>query len=81
MRESEVAVSADSEEIFAVCLETGDAESLIPFKIYRIVPHGEYARVIDEKGKPAVYPSRFFLPLQLPAEITDALTTAYAHIA
>lgn len=81
MRESEVAVSADSEEIFAVCLETGDAESLIPFKIYRIAPRGEYARVIDETGEAAVYPSSFFLPLQLPAEITNALSTAYAHIA
>jgi len=79
MRESKVSFPADAEEIFAVCLETDDAELLVPFKIYRIALRGEYARVIDEHGETAVYPKNFFLPLQLPAETVNALSSAYAH--
>ena len=71
----------DSEEIFAVCLETDDRELLVPFKVYRIKLRGEYVRVIDEQGEAAVYPSNFFLPLQLPSETINALSTAYSHTA
>ena len=84
MRETKVPFSPKSEEneeIFAVCLETDDAELLIPFKIYRIALRGEYARVIDEKSEVAVYPKDFFLPLQLPPETANALSTAYTQIA
>ena len=83
VRETKISVSADSEggeEIFAVCLETDDAELLVPLKIYRIALRGEYARVLDEKGEAAVYPKNFFLPLQLPAETANALSSAYAQI-
>ncbi len=67
----------DSEEIFAVCLETDDSKLLVPFKVYRIALRGEYVRVIDEDGEVAVYPKSFFLPLQLPSETVNALSTAY----
>ena len=79
-RESKVSFPADSEEIFAVCLETDDAERLIPFKIYRVALRGEYARVTNERGETAVYPKDFFLPLPLPTETANALTSAYAHV-
>ncbi len=72
--------SEETEEIFAVCLETDDAELLVPFKIYRVALRGEYARVIDEKGEVAVYPKNFFLPLQLPSETINALSSAFAHV-
>lgn len=70
----------DSSEVFAVCLKTDDSELLIPFKVYRVDLRGEYVRVIDEKGDFAVYPKDFFLPLQLPSETANALSTAYSHI-
>ena len=82
MRETKISSFADSEsgeEIFAVCLETDDAELLVPFKVYRVALRGEYARVIDERGEAAVYPQNFFLPLPLPAETVSALSSAYAH--
>lgn len=72
--------SPDTEEIFAVCLETDDPALLLPFKVYRIALRGKYARVIDEKGETAVYPKHFFLPLQLPAETADALDSAYSQV-
>lgn len=70
----------DSQEIFAVCLETDDRELLIPFKIYQIKLRGEYVCVTDEKGESAVYPKNFFLPLQLPPETVNVLSTAYVQV-
>lgn len=82
-RETKMEVLKDSdnnsEEVFAVCLETDNSELLIPFKVYRIKLRGEYVRVIDEKGDVAVYPKSFFLPLQLASEAINTLSTAYAQ--
>ncbi len=69
--------NGNSDEVFAVCFETDDRELLVPFKIYRIKPRGEYVCVIDEQGEAAVYPADFFLTLQLPAETVNALSSAY----
>ncbi len=83
VRETKISIPDEpkkNEEIFAVCLETDDPALLVPFKIYRIALRGEYARVIDERGEPSVYPKNFFLPLQLSPETTNALSFAYAHI-
>ncbi len=71
----------DDSEVFAVCLETDDRELLIPFKVYRIKLRGEYVCVIDEIGESAVYPNSFFLPLQLPPETVNVLSTAYLQTA
>jgi len=82
VRETQVSSSdalEKDEEIFAVCLETDDAELLVPFKIYLIALRGEYAHVIDEHGEPSVYPKNFFLPLPLPPATVNALSSAYAH--
>lgn len=70
-----------SEEIFAVCLETDDVDLLVPLKIYQVSLRGEYVRVIDEKGEPAVYPRGFFLPLQLTQEAVNTLTKIYPQAA
>ena len=73
------AESESSDEIFAVCLKTDDTKLLIPFKVYRINLRGKYACLIDEKGDAAVYSSNFFLPLLLPSETIDTLSSAYSH--
>ncbi len=82
-RESTVEIptnyNPNSEEVFAVYLETDDRELLIPFKVYRIKLRGEYVRVIDEQCEVAIYPSHFFLPLQLPAQTINALSSAYVQ--
>lgn len=82
-RETKVEVpkidSKDTSVVFAVCLKTDDSELLIPFKVYRINLRGKYVRVIDEKGEVAVYPEDFFLPLNLPSETINVLSSAYAH--
>jgi hypothetical protein len=57
----------------AVCVETDDPELLIPRKIYEIEITGDFARVIDEAGEAAVYPARFFIPINLPAEVQEII--------
>lgn len=82
MRETKISITSEQEkeeEIFAVCLETDDAELLVPFKIYLIALRGEYVRVIDEHGEPSVYPQNFFLPLPLPAATVNTLSSAYTN--
>lgn len=82
-RETKIEIPLDlpeTEEIFAICLETDDPGLLLPFKVYRIALRGDYARVIDEKGEVAIYPKNFFLPLQLPAESAKVLNSAYSQV-
>ena len=84
MRETKLEVLSTAvekpENVFAVCLETDDTELLVPLKIYQVSLRGKNVRVIDEKGEVAVYPSEFFLPLQLPREAANTLTKVYAQI-
>jgi hypothetical protein len=60
-------------KVLAVCIETDDAELLVPRKIYEIEVTGEFARVIDEAGEAAVYPAQFFIPVNLPAEVQEII--------
>ncbi|MBA3633960.1 MAG: hypothetical protein H0W58_14300 [Acidobacteria bacterium] len=62
------------EEGYALCVKTDDEKLLIPCKIYqtRYTASG-YVRIIDEEGEAAVYPSNFFLRLDLPNEVEQVL--------
>jgi hypothetical protein len=60
-------------KVLAVCVETDDEALLVPRKIYEIEVTGEFARVTDEAGEAAVYPARFFIPLNLPAEVRQVI--------
>lgn len=83
VRETKVKIPnnlGDNQDVFAICLETDDSELLIPFKVYRVQLRGKYVRVIDELGESAVYPSSFFLPLQLSPEAIIALSSAYLQV-
>lgn len=61
---------------YAICIETDDPELLIPHKIYNVTFfEDDLIGVIDEEGEKAVYPSNFFIPINLPIEITQALET------
>jgi hypothetical protein len=64
---------------FAVCIKNeGNEESLELRKIYEILedPTAEkrnYVRVIDEEGEDYLYPKAWFLPLDLPHTVEEAL--------
>ncbi len=69
---------------FAVCVANAGAEDLQLRKVYRVMSdesasrHG-MIRVVDDSGEDYLYPSDFFVPLQLPRSLEarlDALVMA-----
>ena len=56
---------------FVLCIENRGAEDLDVRKVYRVLPDRGaaatgYVRVIDESGEDYLYPSRFFVPVEVP---------------
>ena len=69
----------NSKKIFVVCIKNeGYAASLELRKIYEVIPDERAAdhqmiRVVDESGEDYLYPSDFFIPIDLPKPIERAL--------
>lgn len=67
---------------FAVCIQNTEYPvSLALRKIYQIVPDADAARqrltrVIDESGEDYLYPSDYFLAVDLPQAVKEALLHA-----
>ena len=66
---------------FAVCIQSDDTDLLTPRMIYQILPDesaakSNYVRVIDNEGEDYLYPSEYFMFLDLPQEIQRALSEA-----
>lgn len=67
---------------FAICIDNTDYEaSLIPRKIYRIIPDEEAARddmirIVDESGEDYLYHTSHFIVVGFPIEVEQALATA-----
>ena len=67
---------------FAVCVDNkGYEASLIPRKIYEIVPderaeQDDFVRIIDESGEDYLYHVSHFAFLELPEEVERALVAA-----
>jgi hypothetical protein len=72
---------SEHEKQFAVCIRNdGYAESLEVRKIYEVLDDAVAAshdmlRVIDEEGEDYLYPRGWFLPIELPQNIAEALET------
>ncbi|MEJ7819300.1 MAG: hypothetical protein WKF44_03250 [Rubrobacteraceae bacterium] len=50
-------------------------------KIYKVIPDAtateqDLLRVVDESGEDYLYPKHYFIPIELPQEIEEALLTA-----
>jgi hypothetical protein len=64
---------------YVLCIDnSGYPESLEVRKIYALLPDKkasacDYLRVIDETGEDYLYPNKYFVPLNLSAEVIDAL--------
>ena len=70
------------EHRFAICVENdGYAASLELWKVYRILAdekaeqHG-MIRVVDESGEDYLYSEGSFVPINLPAQVADAILAA-----
>ena len=64
----------------AVCIDNGKyyLASLELFKIYRILPDAraaedDHLRVIDESGEDYLYPAEWFVPIDVPEAVEQAL--------
>ncbi len=66
---------------FAVCVKNEDNPASLEIrKIYRIIPDSRAAeeklvRVIDESGEDYLYPSDYFVPIELPPALEEMLET------
>jgi hypothetical protein len=63
---------------FAVCIKSDDADLLTPRMIYQVLPdesaeESDYVRVVDNEGEDYLYPSEYFMLLDLPVELERAL--------
>ena len=69
----------DSEIEFVVCIKNDDyPASLELCKVYRVVFDADAAardliRVIDESGEDYLYPSNYFVPIELPPDALDVV--------
>ncbi|MDT5272091.1 MAG: hypothetical protein QOH49_4277 [Acidobacteriota bacterium] len=67
---------------FAVCVNNSEyPASLELHKIYRVLPDEDAAadgdvRVIDESGEDYLYPSEYFVAVELPQEVQESLLHA-----
>ena len=72
----------NSKKMFVVCIKNeGYAASLELRKIYEVIPDDRAAdhqmiRVVDESGEDYLYPSDFFILIDLPKPIEQALALA-----
>ncbi|NES05180.1 MAG: hypothetical protein F6K22_21570 [Okeania sp. SIO2F4] len=68
---------------FAICIHNKNYPTSLEIrKIYQVIPDTtsskyQMIRVIDESNKDYLYPSNYFIPIELPkaAEITFSMTT------
>jgi hypothetical protein len=70
--------SQKTERKFALCIRNEHSEDLEKRKIYEVIPDDEaskegYLRIVDESGEDYLYPESYFVPLDLPREIQDAI--------
>jgi hypothetical protein len=73
----------DSEhQQFVICIQNGDyPASLEVRKIYRVIPDPaaathRFLRIIDESGEDYLYPENYFIPIDLPSSVREALAAA-----
>jgi hypothetical protein len=70
-----------AEPRFVICIRNEDCEDLEPRKVYRVLPDEAaaadgYIRVIDESGEDYLYPTDYFVPIELPQAAEKALLSA-----
>jgi hypothetical protein len=63
---------------FALCITNRDCEDLEKGKVYQVIDDKEaanegYLRVVDESAEDYLYPSAYFVGLDLPKKARDAL--------
>ena len=63
---------------FVLCIRNDGCDDLDSRKIYQVIPDPDaeaegYIRIIDESGEDYLYPSHFFVAIELPTKAAKAL--------
>jgi hypothetical protein len=71
----------DSSPQFVICIQSDDADLLTPRMIYQVLPDesaakSNYIRVIDNEGEDYLYPAEYFIFVDFPQEVEQALLRA-----
>jgi hypothetical protein len=72
---------------FAICIRNDDADDDLQVgKVYRILPdriaaHASQLRVVDDSGEDYLYPTSYFVFVELPSRVTRALKAAQRRAA
>jgi hypothetical protein len=66
---------------FAICIKTDDTDLLTPRRIYQVLPdesaaRSHYVRVLDNEGEDYLYPADYFIFMEFPQDVTQALLQA-----
>ena len=75
-------MNSDPQPSFVVCVNNADyPASLERRKIYQVLPDEQaeqhsLVRVVDESGEDYLYPSDYFLAVELPQPVQEALALA-----
>ncbi len=70
-----------SKRQFAICIRTDDPDVLTPRRIYEVLPDqsaakSQYVRVIDNEGEDYLYPAVYFVFVDFPPAVEEALLRA-----
>ena len=71
-----------TEPRFAICIANTDYPAALEVrKIYQVLPDADaakqqYLRIIDESGEDYLYPAAYFVPIDLPQFVQEALLKA-----
>ena len=64
--------------LFVLCIENKDCDDLEKRKVYQVLPDDKaadegYLRIVDESGEDYLYPGSYFISVELPHKVQDAL--------
>jgi hypothetical protein len=65
-------------EIQQICIENKDCDDLEKRKVYQVLPDDKaadegYLRIVDESGEDYLYPESYFISVELPRKVQNAL--------
>jgi hypothetical protein len=79
---SDPAAGARGRRAFVVCVKNAGTPAALEIgKIYRLLSDASaeargFARVIDDSGEDYLHPANYFLPIEVPQQVQDALSLA-----
>jgi hypothetical protein len=66
---------------FVICIRTDDVDLLTPRRVYEVLPDesaakSRYVRVVDNEGEDYLYPANYFVFVDFPPAVRQALLKA-----